>query len=152
MTTNDSGNLLSEREPGPVWGGWWMWEPPVGRESDMSDYFKAREIDLNLRTAKPELREAHGKPCPYCEKPMLFGTPNRPTRDHVIPRAHGATLRPKNRLIVCSPCNADKGHKTLEEFAQWLTSTLDSRAPIVWAVVEKRFAHRTRRQPETDRT
>lgn len=24
------GTKPTEREPGPVWGGWWMWEPPAG--------------------------------------------------------------------------------------------------------------------------
>lgn len=22
---------MREREPGPVWGGWWLWEPPQGK-------------------------------------------------------------------------------------------------------------------------
>jgi hypothetical protein len=23
-----------ERHPGPIWGGWWLWEPPVGVEPE----------------------------------------------------------------------------------------------------------------------
>lgn len=23
-----------EREPGPIWGGWWMWEPPSGAQPE----------------------------------------------------------------------------------------------------------------------
>jgi hypothetical protein len=22
---------MKERDPGPIWGGWWFWEPPPGK-------------------------------------------------------------------------------------------------------------------------
>jgi hypothetical protein len=25
---------LEKRDPGAVWGGWWLWEPPPGRERE----------------------------------------------------------------------------------------------------------------------
>lgn len=24
----------SERGPGPIWGGWWFWEPPAGKQKE----------------------------------------------------------------------------------------------------------------------
>lgn len=74
-----------------------------------------------------------GKPCPYCGEAMV-----RPTRDHVHPRTAGGTLHRENVLIVCYQCNQDKGGKTLERFAQSLTSRGDPRAARVWALVETR--------------
>jgi hypothetical protein len=26
--------MSSEREPGPVWGGWWFWEPLAGKTKE----------------------------------------------------------------------------------------------------------------------
>lgn len=83
------------------------------------------------------LAEYHGEPCPYCNNPMLFYTPRKPTRDHVYPRALGGTLASSNRLIVCSPCNQDKADMTLEEFARALEGWRDARAKIVWALAER---------------
>jgi hypothetical protein len=25
-----------ERGPGPIWGGWWLWEPPVGKTKEVA--------------------------------------------------------------------------------------------------------------------
>lgn len=25
---------MSERGPGPIWGGWWFWEPPPGKTKE----------------------------------------------------------------------------------------------------------------------
>lgn len=88
------------------------------------------------------LAEWHGKPCPYCENVMLIGTARPPTRDHVVPKRMGGTLSDRNTLIVCRPCNGDKGDKTLEQFANSLTRRADARAAIVWALVERRGSKR----------
>lgn len=26
---------MREREPGAVWGGWWLWEPPAGKTKEL---------------------------------------------------------------------------------------------------------------------
>jgi hypothetical protein len=26
--------VACEKEPGPIWGGWWLWEPPNGAEKE----------------------------------------------------------------------------------------------------------------------
>lgn len=30
---------LEQRDPGPIWGGWWFWEPPPGRTKEMVGFF-----------------------------------------------------------------------------------------------------------------
>ena len=56
-----------------------------------------------------------GKPCRYCWRPMAL--PDRPpTRDHVWPRSNGGTLNNGNKLIVCKPCNVEKGARSLLDF------------------------------------
>lgn len=77
------------------------------------------------------LKAADGKPCPYCEKTMIRGTRRMPTRDHVRPKRAGGTLAAGNVLIVCSPCNGDKGDMMLLEFVDWLARRADPRAEIV---------------------
>lgn len=71
-----------------------------------------------------------GKPCGYCERPMLGD--RYPTRDHKHPRRLGGKLTASNLLIVCRACNGEKGGKTVEQFAQELTNRGDKRAAIVW--------------------
>lgn len=84
------------------------------------------------------LARYHGTPCPYCEKPMIIGTLRRPTREHKMPKHMGGTLNGSNRLIVCHPCNNDKGGKTLEQFAQELAAKGDPRSVIVAGVLRWR--------------
>ncbi|MGY3582339.1 hypothetical protein ACVIGB_000737 [Bradyrhizobium sp. USDA 4341] len=86
------------------------------------------------------LGEWHGKPCPYCERTMAIGTLRQPTRDHVIPRAQGRKLTPDNKLIVCRPCNGDKGDRSLRLFCERLKNYKDPRAPIVEALIRERLA------------
>lgn len=82
------------------------------------------------------LLEAYrGSPCPYCKQPMWSDEGRKPSRDHVYPRRLGGTLAASNCLIVCSPCNGDKGSMTLEQWGHHLTITRDRRAQIVWAIV-----------------
>jgi HNH endonuclease len=86
------------------------------------------------------LAEWHGKPCPYCERTMGIGTLRQPTRDHVIPRSQGRILTPDNKLIVCRPCNGDKGDRSLRLFCERLRNYRDPRAPIVEALIHVRLA------------
>lgn len=94
------------------------------------------------------LAKYNGKPCPYCHKTMMYGSRRRPTRDHVRPKCLGFTLNERNRLIVCSPCNHDKGSMSLEQFAHWLTERRDARAGIVWSLVDRFFRPRANGQLE----
>lgn len=83
------------------------------------------------------LAKWHGKDCPYCRRKMEIGGHRNPTRDHIHPRSRGGRLSDTNRLIVCSPCNGDKGDMTLEQWATRLTKGADERAGIIWNLVER---------------
>jgi hypothetical protein len=80
----------------------------------------------------------HGDPCPYCGKPMLIGTLHQPSSEHVYPRHLGGALRGSNKLIVCAPCNRDKGGMILDEFAKELGWNGDARAERVRAIAGSR--------------
>lgn len=77
---------------------------------------------------------SNGKRCPYCHNLMVVGTRRFPTRDHVRPRRAGGTLAPWNCLVVCAPCNVDKGDKMLSEFVAWLEKRNDPRRDIVKSI------------------
>lgn len=77
------------------------------------------------------LQSYNGKPCPFCGFVMMRGSRRFPTRDHLKPRHAGGTSDPNNCLVVCSPCNGDKGGKTLAQFAAWLERRSDPRAVLV---------------------
>lgn len=109
------------------------WEPPKKRPAP-AIYWEQTTLPL---------AEHHGKDCPYCGEMMLLGSRRRPTREHVIPRHLGGTLSSWNKLIVCDPCNNDKGGKTLLEFARWLCRQRDRRAHRVGAILRMR-------QPQSD--
>ena len=89
------------------------------------------------------LAKWNGKPCPYCSETMMRGSDRPPTRDHKIPRSRrelrnaGVRFNQANILVVCRPCNGDKGAMTLEEFAVWLTGKDDPRAGLVWNLVAR---------------
>jgi hypothetical protein len=44
MTPTDDG-VTAEIEPGPIWGGWWLWEPPLGVEPRRAAANKDEEHD-----------------------------------------------------------------------------------------------------------
>lgn len=75
------------------------------------------------QTNKARLRRARGQACPYCGDPME-GRDQRPTMDHIWPKALGGTLWNAdgscNIVIVCGRCNFDKSDMTLEEYRDWL--------------------------------
>jgi 5-methylcytosine-specific restriction endonuclease McrA len=82
-------------------------------------------LPTNLRAL---LRAHIGLPCPYCTKPML-----KPTRDHIRPVRYGGSLTDQNKVIVCEPCNHDRGHHTLTDWARHLRRDGDPRAATVTA-------------------
>lgn len=84
------------------------------------------------------LGKYHGKPCPYCNKDMLIGTSRPPTRDHKVPRSRkDIPRRGVNILVVCGPCNNNKGDKTLEEWARYLMQHGDLRAAFVQNLIDR---------------
>jgi 5-methylcytosine-specific restriction endonuclease McrA len=74
---------------------------------------------------RTELVAAIGKPCAYCGEPMAA-----PTRDHIRPRSKGGTLA-QGKALVCSPCNGDKGSRSLASWLYRLRKAGDQRAEIV---------------------
>ncbi len=36
---------VKEREAGPVWGGWWFWEPPAGKAKEEPKETKGNKRD-----------------------------------------------------------------------------------------------------------
>lgn len=84
------------------------------------------------------LKHHHGRPCPYCRNTMLIGSRRKPTREHLIPKSRGGDLSPDNRLIVCSPCNGDKGDMLIKVWLYWLRKNDDPRAPYVAIVCRAR--------------
>lgn len=74
-----------------------------------------------------------GLPCPYCWQIMTARKPRQPTRDHVIPKAQDGPDVAGNILIVCAPCNHEKGNRTLAEWLGVLLFFQDERAPkVAW--------------------
>ncbi len=80
---------------------------------------------------RTELVAAIGTPCRYCGEPMAA-----PTRDHIRPRRKGGRLTVGNKVLVCDPCNTDKGGRSLEAWLYKLERQGDRRAAIVAAIVD----------------
>ncbi len=80
-----------------------------------------------------------GKPCPYCGSTMMLRSLRAPTRDHKLPqsRAGKGFDHTANIIVVCRPCNGDKGAMTLEEFAGHLARRNDPRAYFVRNLLRK---------------
>jgi 5-methylcytosine-specific restriction endonuclease McrA len=74
------------------------------------------------------LRAHVGLPCPYCGRPM-----ENPIRTHIRSVRYGGSLTDDNKVIVCTPCDNDKGHLTLKDWLRKLHRENDSREPIVKA-------------------
>jgi hypothetical protein len=55
----------------------------------------------------------------------------KPSRDRIIPGCRDGTYAPENVMIVCAPCNADRGRWTLAGFAAALEAEGDQRAKHV---------------------
>lgn len=84
-------------------------------------------------------RDAEGKPCPYCGRPMLHATGRFPTVDRVLPHAAGGTYALVNVLAVCHRCNSQKNDFTLEEWLRRLEKGNDPRAPRIAAILDGRY-------------
>jgi hypothetical protein len=64
----------------------------------------------------------------------------RPTSNHVRPIIYGGSLTEANKLIVCEPCDRDKGLLTLTAWAARLRAAGDPRLAIVTALRAARKA------------
>lgn len=73
--------------------------------------------------------EHFGKACPYCGEAM--NETHKPTRDHIQPKSRGGSDAPSNLLIVCEPCNQDKGCLTIGEWFGVILRDGDPRADYV---------------------
>lgn len=51
----------------------------------------------------------------------------RPTIDHLLPKSRGGTDALENLGLACNTCNARKGAKTPEEYADWIIATAPAR-------------------------
>jgi 5-methylcytosine-specific restriction endonuclease McrA len=105
---------------------------------------KRRPVLSSAGFTQSLLQMHHGRSCLYCGFEMLRGHPSRPTREHIVPKSKGGDLNPENRLVVCAPCNGDKGDLTLENWAHKLTRRGDPRASLVWEIVHARFRSQRR--------
>lgn len=96
-----------------------------------------------------ELRRTHlqhGKPCPYCKRPMDVEDYHlQPTRDHhPVPRSRGGS-----RIIICCMlCNNRKGDMTPDEWSAYMAEL-----PEWWLLTrrerrEKRAAKREEARTE----
>lgn len=66
---------------------------------------------------KKKLKEAHGKLCPYCTRPMDKENHRmRPTSDHIKAKSKREKEEKGRRIVVCSQCNAMKDDLSLEQF------------------------------------
>lgn len=75
-----------------------------------------------------------GRKCPYCGRAMKASIKreNRhlfPTRDHVIPKSRGGTL--KMSIRVCWECNGLKGNKDPFEWIEFIAINRRDRLDIV---------------------
>jgi hypothetical protein len=94
---------------------------------------------LRQRTRRKLDARAAGQDCPYCGQPM-----STCTLDHLfVPRSKGGTLQARNRLMVCGPCNVDKGDRGIVAWAADLTQADDPRAGRVKALLAKLERNRT---------
>lgn len=67
---------------------------------------------------------------------MTHGKPRMATWDHVIPLSRQGPDVAGNKLVVCQPCNCDKGSMTLAEWLGALYATEDARARCVGWLLE----------------
>lgn len=65
-------------------------------------------------------RSHQGKPCPYCQRPMLHLTHRTlaPTRDHVVPKSRGG----RAVVVCCITCNGIKGNMLPEEWESFMAA------------------------------
>lgn len=79
--------------------------------------------------------------CFYCRRPIVKQSgPKGPTIDHVRARANGGTNDLWNLVIACAPCNQDKGHRSVHEFAPDLAVLIDPEREALPALPVPRVA------------
>jgi 5-methylcytosine-specific restriction endonuclease McrA len=61
-------------------------------------------------TRRDFIMEKFGHRCVYCD------SSERPTIDHIVPKARGGTDRISNLVVACWQCNCDKGDLPIDEF------------------------------------
>ncbi len=114
-----------------------QWLRRLGHAVDFSTFTPETPGRPSVFFVPHPLAAYDGRPCPYCGKEMRLNKPRHPTRDHVKPRSKGGKLKPGNKLIVCRPCNGDKGSKTLKEWVERLTALEDPRAGVVQNLIDR---------------
>jgi hypothetical protein len=63
--------------------------------------------------------KAHGETCPYCHRTMDKRNFHlQPTRDHVIPRCRGGTVK----IICCLKCNGIKSDMLPDAWAAYMAA------------------------------
>ena len=76
--------------------------------------FRGRAIHRNHHTLAA-LRDDDGFPtCPYCDTPFYYMDGEV---DHIRPHIDGGCNRKENLILVCGPCNREKGGM---RFLQWV--------------------------------
>jgi 5-methylcytosine-specific restriction endonuclease McrA len=58
-----------------------------------------------------------------------------PSHDHIRPRRKGGRLTAGNKVLVCHPCNTNKGGRSPEAWLYKLERDGDRRAAIVAAII-----------------
>lgn len=48
---------MNERKPAPIWGGWWFWEPPIGKTKENEKMIDIQQDDIGRKVL---YRSHHG--------------------------------------------------------------------------------------------
>lgn len=102
--TDDGGESVSDREPGPDGKRGSTGGPGAGRRFPQES---------------PEVRaDKEGVPCRYCGVPTTNepGRSNSRERDHIDPRSRGGNNSSENEGDACRTCNRSKGARNPDEW------------------------------------
>lgn len=112
-----------ELQPGPIWGGWWMWEPSAGQEqAEMS-------------------KKGKGECCTYCRREMesiASRSKLAATKDHVIPKSKGG----REKVWCCRQCNSIKGDMDPDQWQVFMDAN-----PRWWLMEKYKNHGRMHKQP-----
>jgi len=84
---------------------------------------------ITRRSARDQILLAWDHRCAYCGVELS----NRPTIDHVVPKACGGLTVPNNLVACCMACNASKGH---QPWLQWYRQQPFWSALGEWAITQ----------------